>query len=371
MNEPGILATVKHVQASLPATAEIIVVVNHAASAEAAIRQQNAQSISELRQHSEAMVLTATALPSAQAGVGTARKLGMDEAMLRLASVGCADGLIASLDADCRVDADYGQRLLDQAAAQPKQHAMLCEFAHPLEQAADAAQRQAIIDYELFLRTITAGWRLAGLPYAFTAMGSCMVVRANAYARHSGMNRRQAGEDFYFMHKLAREREVITLPQVRVYPSPRISTRTPFGTGQAVRAACQGDEQYRHMAAIEVFLQLQQMVQQLPRLFTQSTDAWLQTQAPALATFLQQQGMAKASEGMRRNARHEASFCKHFFTWFDGLRAWRFVQQQRKQQPRPLGEVAAMCLQQAGIEVSHADRHESLLLAMRAWQQSV
>ncbi len=364
MDEPDILANVAQIQSSLPPASEILVVVNHAADAPVAVRRRNLRTIEELRRQGLAHVIPALDLPPGRAGVGMARKLGMDEAMLRLARAGRPDGLIASLDADCRVEADYGRALLRWADAHPGQHAMLCDFAHPLEAAESVAARRAIVDYELFLRVIALGWRLARLPYAFVAIGSCMVVRASAYARHSGMNRRTAGEDFHFMHKLAREREIVTLGHVRVYPSPRPSTRTPFGTGQAVRAWCDGDTRHRQLVDARVFLHLRRMVESLPALFAGDMDEWLASLDAELAGFLHRQNLARALRHMRANAASEGSFRRHFFTWFDGLRAWRYLHARRASEPCPLHACARDCLRLHGMAGVDGDA-ETLLRIYR------
>ena len=59
-------------------------------------------------------------------------------------------------------------------------------------------------------------------------------MRAWAYVKQGGMNRRQAGEDFYFLQKISWLGPMTELANVIVHPSPRLSDRVPFGTGRAV-----------------------------------------------------------------------------------------------------------------------------------------
>jgi len=372
MDEPSMLATLLHLQqCTMPAEPiEVIVVVNHSSLADDACRRCNEQTAQALASQPwpdacRCHVMTLFDLPAKQFGVGVARKAGMDEAMLRLAAVQAADGLIVCLDADCRVDDHYFTALRATAIAQPKQHAMLCDFHHPWEALQDDEHRRAIQSYELLLRTIALGWAYAGLPYAFTAIGSCMVVRANAYARHQGMNTRQAGEDFYFMHKLAREREIIVLHDVCVYPSPRTSTRTPFGTGQAVRQLQEGNSEHQMMAAAQVFEVLRCMSASLDTLFeAQELDAWLALQDVCLADFLLTQGIAQAVPRLLANAAQPSTFRKHYFTWFDGLKAWRFVHHYRQQHSLPVLLVAQQLL-------AMVDNHQSMPHEQRAIQSLI
>src|SRR5664279_3978456 len=48
------------------------------------------------------------------------------------------------------------------------------------------------------------------------------------------MNRKQAGEDFYFIQKLIPAGGYFYLHSTIVYPSPRTSDRVPFGTGVSI-----------------------------------------------------------------------------------------------------------------------------------------
>jgi len=48
------------------------------------------------------------------------------------------------------------------------------------------------------------------------------------------MNKRKAGEDFYFLQKIIQLGNFKELTTTTVYPSARISDRVPFGTGKAI-----------------------------------------------------------------------------------------------------------------------------------------
>jgi hypothetical protein len=89
----------------------------------------------------------------------------------------------------------------------------------------------AVANYELHQRYYLLAVRYTGYPYAFHTVGSCFAVRAEAYCRAGGMSRRQAGEDFYFIQKLAGQGGFTECRSTSVYPSPRPSDRVPFGTG--------------------------------------------------------------------------------------------------------------------------------------------
>ena len=61
---------------------------------------------------------------------------------------------------------------------------------------------EGIANYELHLRYYVWALRSIKFPYAFQTVGSSMLCRASSYVRYGGMNRRKAGEDFYFLQKI-------------------------------------------------------------------------------------------------------------------------------------------------------------------------
>ncbi len=169
---------------------------------------------------------------SGKSGVGTARKIGLDWGLSILDASHADPGVLLSLDADTWVDSNY----LHAARAcfsRPDAWAAVIPFAHRLE--GSPTEIAAIVCYEIFLRYHVMGLAYARSPYAFHSIGSAMACTVDAYVAVSGMNQRQAGEDFYFLQQLAKTGRVDTIRGTAVYPSPRPSHRVPFGTGQRVR----------------------------------------------------------------------------------------------------------------------------------------
>ena len=89
--------------------------------------------------------------------------------------------------------------------------------------------------YEMYLRYFRLAQKVAGIPVCMHTIGSCLAVTAEAYAKMGGMSRRQAGEDFYFLQKLAQHSPVAAICKPIVFPSPSVSERVPFGTGRSVK----------------------------------------------------------------------------------------------------------------------------------------
>ncbi len=216
---------------------EIIVVLNYPDS------QPNLQSFHEFQRKellglnvdnaNEILDLPVFSLPVKDAGVGLARKIGMDEACYRFESIN-KNGIILCFDADCSCHPDYLKLVVDGFKNMPNQNALTIGFKHRLQDLTES-NLEAIIQYELHLRTYIGWQKFYKYPMAFQTLGSCMAVRSKAYQQQGGMNKRKAGEDFYFLHKYSVLSQLAELRPLLVYPSSRISDRVPFGTGKAVR----------------------------------------------------------------------------------------------------------------------------------------
>jgi hypothetical protein len=93
----------------------------------------------------------------------------------------------------------------------------------------------------------------SGFTHSIYSIGSCFAVKAGAYVAQGGMNRRKAGEDFYFLHKMTMLGEIGEINSTTVYPSSRISTRVPFGTGPALEKYCKGDQSLEYSYSLKAF----------------------------------------------------------------------------------------------------------------------
>ncbi len=170
-------------------------------------------------------------LNTKQAGVGLARKIGMDLSLTIFDHSKDTIKLIICLDADCTVSQTYLTNTINDFNKNDFSVAVV-NFEHPVDGTDD--YNAAIICYEIFLRYYVAGLIFAGSDYAFHSIGSTMMCDHNAYMKIGGMNKRKAAEDFYFLEKLAKNYPINKIYSATVYPSKRSSWRVPFGTGQRV-----------------------------------------------------------------------------------------------------------------------------------------
>jgi hypothetical protein len=262
-------------------------------------------------------------------GVGLARKIGLDWGVAVLARNGADRGGLLSLDADTRVEPSY----LAAARAHfdsPGSWAGIFEYAHPISPPAEEAR--AIVCYELFLRYHTLGLKYAGSPYAFHTIGSTIGCTVEAYVAVSGMNRRQAGEDFYFLQKLAKTGPVKRISGTTVWPSSRASHRVPFGTGARVRRFVAGEHDEYLLYHPESYGVLKKWLACAAAHGEEEADTVLDAAgriAPPLAAFLSASGFAETWPRLQENSRDTEAFLKQFHVWFDGFRTLKLIHHLR------------------------------------------
>jgi len=247
-------------------------------------------------------------------GVGWARKIGMDIAAYQLMQNGTSDHLIFCLDADSTISENYFKLIISAFKKHPKKAAASIYFEHPVK-GDDFSQEvyDAIILYELHLRYFIQAQRSIGIPHAYHTVGSAMVVRALAYVKEGGMNKRKAGEDFYFLHKFISKNAIFEIHEVCVYPSPRSSDRVPFGTGKAVGSILHDQNLMSYNYAS--FKILKSLFENLESLYH---DQELSLAEP-IAQWLKEVNFYQQLEEIKNNTSNYASFTKRFWQYFNGF----------------------------------------------------
>lgn len=226
-----------------PCSVEVIVVVNSSEDTEVAIVEKNRRIYASICEKKDSYLNFALlpyiieGVPHKIAGVGNARKVGMDEAVWRFATIENPRGVIVSLDADCLVAEDYFTEIYSRFyCAKDHPNACTLQFRHNFDEKLYSKQEiDACRRYEMYLRYFRLAQKVAGIPQCLHTIGSCLAVMAETYALMGGMARRQAGEDFYFLQKLALQSKVASVDKPIVFPSPSVSERVPFGTGRSVK----------------------------------------------------------------------------------------------------------------------------------------
>jgi len=335
---------------------EILVIVNAPLDTDSDVLKRNNAAARRVRDHAtggmpgwmRCHAIERNALPIAQAGVGLARKLGMDEAAGRIATTSDCSGVIACLDADCSVAPNYLVRLHDFFAGHRGCSGVSLYYEHPGLFDADDSIHRAMIEYELHLRYYVAGQRIAGFPYAFHTVGSAQACSAEAYVAQGGMNLRQGGEDFYFAQKLIAAGGFCALNDTTVYPGVRSSSRVPFGTGPAIQRALE--------AGIELETFAPQTFRDLAVFCTDLAEATPLTLAKfmvglpgPLRHFLVGQDFAHRLDEISSNVASDASFRRRVLRWFNAFRFLKFAQFASR------GEYPRVPVTKAAHELAGAD----------------
>ncbi len=264
-------------------------------------------------------------LPDKDAGVGLARKIGMDKALRLFGPDGWAK-LVCCLDADTKVAADYLPQVTRGFARANRPAAAAVAYAH--ERPADPEFAAAILNYEIYLRYYVCGLQYAGSPYAFHSIGSAMAVTAGAYASVRGINRLEAAEDFYFLNKLAKVGPVARIDTTRVYPAARVSARVPFGTGRRMIRSLAGDHDGSRLYHPRIFLILAQWLAAVAGDPDRSGSLICAEAAgihQTLSDFLSARAFPDTWEKIRRNSRNVAFLNRQFHAWFDGFLTLKLI----------------------------------------------
>ncbi len=339
-NEPDLVSSLKSLAAChLPQKkVEVIVVINSGEHHSEEIKKQNQKSLSEMNNWLKEIDQTSISfksilvdnLPAKHAGVGLARKIGMDEAVLRFEKIN-QDGTIVCFDADSLCDPNYLVEIEKHFQKNQKTPGCSIYYEHPIEgQEYTPEIYQAIAQYELHLRYYNQALRFCKLPFAFHTVGSSMAVRSSAYQKQGGMNKRKAGEDFYFLHKIISLGNFSELNSTRVIPSPRISDRVPFGTGKAIGDYVNKQDQQYLTYNFKSFELIKEWVEKIPDLFKSDFEnlPWSEKNKIAsehLFNFLASEKFNEALIEIKKNSPTLESFIKRFYVWFDAFRVLKLI----------------------------------------------
>jgi len=298
-NEPEVIKTLQSLLRNSFAgfNAEIIFVINSAINEEEKILLQNKKSKTELKAEFEKnnnsnlkmFILEFSDLPTKTAGVGLARKIGMDEALRRFNSINSPESIIVSLDADTLVAENYLQAIFNFYSENPKICGANIKFEHPTEgNVFNKDIYKAIIIYETYLHYYVQALRYANFPHSYHTIGSAFCVRANSYAKQGGMVVNKSGED-----------------------------------GVAIKQIIDNDFVFKTYK-LDAFLLLKDFFEQIDSLFNEKTIDDLEID-DLLSEFLKQNKIEKKLKEIRANTSNKENFRNRFFSWFNALKVLKFL----------------------------------------------
>jgi len=284
-------------------------------------------------------------------GVGEARRIGLDRALEVLTSTGHPSGVLMSLDADTRVAPNYLE-VIRRRFSRDRGWAVVVDFEHRMPD--NPLARDVIVQYETYLRYHAFGLKRAGSPYGFPTLGSTMVCRGNAYAAVSGMTRRAAGEDFYFLQELQKTGGVEVLASTVVRPSARASERVPFGTGAAMVKGVARAGGVRNVYDPAGYRLIGDWLSAVVPNVEESAAELLAAAEKIhreLRRFLEASGFEEVWPRLQRNAPSNRQLRAQFHRWFDAFRTLRLIHHLRDSgfPERPLYDAVGEILGWAGV----------------------
>lgn len=314
---------------------EVIVLINHSEIADDDTRNQNIQTkleidkwiINNTNKCISFFVIGPVVFKKKWAGVGLARKKGMDEALHRFNLLKKETGIIVSLDADTLVEPNYFIEITNHFKNNPKHIAATVAFRHQKEKLS-VKQKEGIDLYELYLLYYKKALAFSGYPYAMFTIGSAFAVTALAYVKRGGMNRRQAGEDFYFLQNLVQIGTVGEITQTCVYPSARVSDRVPFGTGPILQRWMDGKEDLTIAYNINAFIDLKQLFDRIGELYKineKEFSEFVSSLADPIAEFILQNNFWNELLQLNKNCSDLRIFRNRFFQIFNAFKILKFL----------------------------------------------
>lgn len=329
-HEPEVMKTIRSLFACEQGgfSAEIILLINSFQISSEEIVAFNRQSYQEAvlfaeEYNSENLFLTPILvenIPGHQTGAGQPRKIGMDEAIKHFKGIYKKKGIIVSLDADTTVSSNY-LREIYKAFRKYKLRSATIQFHHPTDHLReDDPLRKASELYELYLRYYRSALEYTGFPYSYFTIGSAFAVTAETYTAVGGMGKQQAGEDFYFLHKVFPLGKTRFIDSTCVYPAARISNRVPFGTGPAIEKMMQENKIHKLSYQVAAFEELKQLFDQTDNRFDN-----LESLPPHLLSFLEQEDFANKVQEIQSHTSTQEAFRKRFFSYFTAFKILKYL----------------------------------------------
>ena len=335
--EPATIETLKSLKECdlPPCYSEVIVLINHSAASSEDVKRYNLKTASEVLQwisdnkadKLNMMVHGPVELPVKWAGAGLARKRGMDDAVRRFNLLERPDGVILSLDSDTLVDKNYLKAVFEHFADNPDDVGAVISFEH-IKEGLPPKHLEGITLYEDYMHYYKNALQYCGYPFPMFTVGSAFAVRAGAYVKRGGMNRRQAGEDFYFLQNLVQLGNVGEIHSTTVHPSARLSDRVPFGTGPTLQKWMNGEEDLTKTYNFKAFVDLRKFFickADLFRLSAVDFYSYITSLPEPVREFLIQDNFIFELDDLNRNCSSLKSFNKRFFQKFNAFKILKYL----------------------------------------------
>lgn len=344
---------------------ELVVVVNNSTEASEERVADNRQTLDYLQKLSLEFPVHALdyatgdrALEADRAGVGLARRIGLDVALSRLARSSPERSYLICCDADCRVNSQYLQGIIEEMERAPEARAGVCRYEHEIPD--DRQKAEMMAEYELWLRYVSLGLAVAKSPYTYHDIGSTLVFTAEGYALADGFSRRKALADFETIQKIVK---IDGRPCVKHLQTPKITTssresdRVARGTGAAMQER-EGTDKHFPFQPARAFEYLREFAESVSAGFSDGIDQWTGRLEPSLVAFLEEYSGWEHLDKIRSNSSSRSQFEAGVFTYVDRLKQMRYANRiARQSEPVEPSRQMERLLEYAPLEVGRLDFH--------------
>ncbi len=310
----------------------LLIVVNNAVSSSNEVKEDNKKTLKYLGKLKTKLNLSFIDACSAgkemddkNAGVGLARKIGMDLALTKFDYLSLNKNIMICTDADCIVDSNFLIEISNDFNRNNYETAVV-NFAHNIS--GNDSETKAIICYEIFLRYYVMGLSFSKSEYAFHTIGSTMICTPEAYVKVEGMNKYKAAEDFYFLEKLAKIYPIGQIKTTFVHPSKRASWRVPFGTGRSIERYLSNKRNEYQLYDPKAFIILKNWLEiyfDQSLLDQESLIKISRNIHPALYLFLNEQGFEKFIHRVLLDNKNATEIDKQKHYWFDAFKTLKLI----------------------------------------------
>ena len=263
---------------------------------------------------------TNKSLESKSAGAGMARKISVDSVLSYLK----IDSIICFIDADTILSEKYLE-LIWSSYQENRWEAATVNFLHQND---EPKTKQIIREYEKFLKDTSLSIKECGSPYHYISLGSTMICTYLAYVSIGGMNRKVAGEDFYFLQELEKFCGVKQINDMLVYPSSRYCSRLYMGTSVRLEKSLNGEldlsSLYFSEKAFEILKEWINLALSSNQKNYNTIKDDINKIDLELLPFLQKLNIKNAWEPITKSPSYK-HFSKQFHRWFDALSIFKLL----------------------------------------------
>ena len=267
------------------------------------------------------------AIPKNLAGVGYARKIGLDFSLNYIID---KQSILCCLDADTLIDKKY--LTIIKSNFKKNIDVAVVNFNH--QKSDNPIIEDGIRKYEASIKKIAQKIHSTGSPYGYVSMGSTIVCNVKSYIACGGMNTKKATEDFYFLQSLAKYTTIHKINRKLVFPSSRNENRVYLGTGfrmveyvknKTFKNLHFSDYSYKEIRKINKIIDKNWMLSS--NNITKKLNQELDNKS---ICFLNEKNVNNVLIKFKKNAKDKKQFLLFFNQWFDALSIMQLLKHLNK-----------------------------------------